>query len=182
MSRGGKQDHLGDALGRVLGKLDRKNAGAYAAVRVRVAWDAVAGQMVAAHTTGAHLRDGELVVYVDGSAWANELSAMSETYRTKLNSELGQNLVQKVRFSVSRKVAEEHRAREAEKAVEEFYDPDDVDPIPLTETERAQIEASVSGIRDAGLREAVLRATVKDLEWKKGLADRNGREATREGL
>jgi len=30
--------------------------------------------------------------------------------------------------------------------------------------------------------EAVLRATVKDLEWKKGIAARNSRERPREGV
>ena len=182
MSRSGKQTHLGDALGKVLGKMDRKSAGAYAAVRVRAAWEAVAGAMVAGHTTGAHLRDGELVVYVDGPVWANELAAMSETYRTRLNSELGQELVRSVRFSVSRKVEAERQVAVAEDESGRFYDEDDVDPIPLTEAERTRVEESVSGIADTGLREAVLRATVKDLEWKKGLADRSGRETAREGF
>ena len=175
MSRSGKQTHLGDALGKVLGKMDRKSAGAYAAVRVRAAWESVAGAMVSGHTTGAHLRDGELVVYVDGSTWANELAAMSETYRVRLNSELGQDLVRSVRFSVSRKVEAQRRVSAAEDESGRFYDEDVVDPIPLTQTERARVEESVSGIPDEGLREAVLRATVKDLEWKKGLDIRNGR-------
>jgi len=53
--------------------------------------------------------------------------------------------------------------------------------VPLSENERAQIEASASSIPDAKLREAVVRATVSDLEWKKGIAARNAREAAREG-
>ncbi len=71
-------------------------------------------------------------------------------------------------------------ARELE--TEEFYKEDDVEPVPLTDRERAQVEASVGAIPDEELREAVLRATVKDLEWKKGIAERNSRETPREGV
>jgi len=144
-------------------------------------WQELAGPMVTGHTTGAHLRDGTLVIYVDGPAWATELTAMSETYRKRINEELGKNLVRTIRFTVSRKVAEEFRLKRTELEHEEFYLEDVVDSVPLTKTERAQIEASTESIPDAGLREAAVRATVADLEWKKGLVARKARETAREG-
>jgi predicted nucleic acid-binding Zn ribbon protein len=49
------------------------------------AWSTVAGESVCSHTTGAHLRRGELVVYVDSPVWATELSALSEPYRVAIN-------------------------------------------------------------------------------------------------
>jgi hypothetical protein len=52
--------------------------------------------------------------------------------------------------------------------------------VPLSENELAQVTASTASIPDAELREAVLRATVTDLEWKKGIALRNSRQKPRE--
>jgi hypothetical protein len=128
------------------------------------------------------MRDGTLIVYVDSPAWATELTAMSERYRLALNEEIGQELVREIRFSVSRKVAEQHRIVAAAKEVEDFYQEDNVPSIPLTPTELSQVVASVGSIADPELREVVLRATVKDLEWKRGIAARNSREEPRESL
>jgi len=180
--RHGKSTDLDAALEGLLGKLDRKNAGAWTSAKVSVLWEEVAGPIVGAHTTGVHLRDGVLVVYVDSHARANDMAALSERYRTEMNSGLGKDLISKVSFTVSRKVSEEHRNVAFERETEEFYKEDDVDPIPLTGMERAQVEASAAAIPDDELREAVLRATVKDLEWKKGIAARNAREEPREGV
>ena len=179
--RHGKSVGLDSALEGLLGKLDRKNSGAWTAARVAVLWEEVAGPLVGAHTTGVHLRDGVLVVYVDSHARANDMAALSERYRTEMNAGLGKDLVSRVSFTVSRKVADEHRFAASEQETEAFYNEDDVDPIPLTDNERAQIEASVLAIQDDELRDAVLRATVKDLEWKKGIAARNSRDKPRDG-
>lgn len=180
--RRGRITDLDAALQGVLGRLDRKNSGAWTAARVAVLWSDVAGPLVDAHTTGVHLRDGTLVVYVDSHARANDLSALSERYREAINSGLGKDVVNRVSFTVSRKVLDERRQEAVELEDAEFYREDDVDPIPLTDTERAQVEASVSGIRDETLRQAAIRATVRDLEWKKGIAARDSRHTPREGL
>jgi hypothetical protein len=163
-------------------RLDRKSGGSYTAARVMLAWDRVAGEGIAKHTTGAHLRDGVLIVYVDNNTWATQYTAMAEQYRTSINKELGEELVSSLRFTVSRKVADAHRLQKAEVELEEFYREDDVPPVPLTSTERAQIESSVADIPDVELREAVLRATVKDMEWKKGLAVRNAAQERPQGV
>jgi hypothetical protein len=130
--------------------------------------------MALAHTTGAHVRDGVLTVYVDGNSWATHLTALGEQYRTALNKEIGQELISGMRFIVSRKVADEHKLKSAERDTENFYRADDVEPIPLSARELEQVRSSVGDIPDEELREAVLKATVKDLEWKKGLAAMNG--------
>lgn len=179
--RSGKTTGLGNALEGLVGRLDRRAGGAGTQARLVRLWEEVAGPIVLGHTTGVHLRDGVLVVYVDSNARANDMSALSEIYRTKLNSGLGKDTVSKVTFTVSRKVMDQMRVTAAEEDLEEFYREDDVDPVALTETERAQVEASASGIPDAELRQAVIRATVTDLEWKKGIAARNSREAARQG-
>lgn len=180
--RHGRQTELSGALDGLISRLDRKNSGRGLSARVDLLWDEIAGPLVSAHTTGVHLRDGVLVIYVDSHARANDLSALSERYRVEMNAKLGKELVSKVTFTVSRKVSDEQRIRQQEAATEEFYREDDVEPVRLTETERLQVEASAASIPDEKLREAVIRATISDLEWKKGISERNSREAAREGL
>ena len=179
--RRGSTTDLDSALQGLLGKLDRKNSGAWTAAKLAVLWADVAGPIVNAHTTGVHLRDGTLVVHVDSHARANDLAALSERYRVALNSGLGKEMIRSVSFTVTRKVGDERKIASAERETEEFYREDDVEPVPLTPTERAQVESSAAGIPDERLREAVIRATVKDLEWKRGIAQRNSRERPREG-
>lgn len=179
--RQGRQLNLSGALDGLVARMDRKSAGRGMSARVDLLWERIAGPLVSAHTTGVHLRDGVMVVYVDSHARANDMSALSERYRTEMNAELGKESVSKVTFTVSRKVSDERRLQAEEKVTEEFYREDDVDPIRLTANERAQVESSAASIPDDELREAVIRATVSDLEWKKGIAERNAREEPREG-
>jgi hypothetical protein len=127
------------------------------------------------------MRQGTLVVYVDSPIWATELTAMSEQYRASINQSLGEEVVREMRFSVSKRVADEQDHRHDEEQLTDFYDADVVESVPLSDEERAQVESSVSAIKDAELREAVLRATVRDMEWKKGVAARNGRETAADG-
>jgi hypothetical protein len=180
--RTGKATSLGNALEGITRRLDRKSGGSFSSARVSRAWSAVAGNMVVGHTTGAHLRDGVLVVYVDKPAWATELSAMSERYRKSINEEVGEELVSKVTFTVSKKVAQAHRLAQAEADTEAFYKADDVDSVPLDPAELAQVQSSASEIPDEKLREAAIRATVKHLEWKKGIERRNSRQKPSDGL
>lgn len=180
--RKGRQIDLGDALGSLERRLDRKSGGAYSQVRVARAWAKVAGVSVAAHTTDAHLRDGELVIHVDSQAWATELSALSGPYREAIQVEMGEIPVTSIRFTVSKRVKIQRELARAEEETEEFYRPDDTVPVPLTEIERRQVEESTSVIQDEGLREAVIRATIADLEWKKGLKASKARHSASEGV
>lgn len=183
MSRRGKNVGLSPALDSLVRRLDRGSGGAYAAARVANAWGRVRGEMVANHTTGAHLRDGVLVVYVDGNSWAAHFAASSEQYREAVNKELGEELVSGIRFTVSQRAARESNCKSVHPFTEdEESRQDEVAPVPLTDTELAQVTASVERIPDAELRTAVLRATVKDLERKKGRSTRSGASAPREGL
>lgn len=177
----GKKQPLESVLNKVISRLDRKSGGGYRQARIHSTWNALAGERVASHTAGAHLREGELVVYVDSPVWAAELSALSEHYRTAMNSALGQETVKSVRFSVSRKVEEKRRVDLHEEQQETAAEKDKVPSVPLSAQERAQVEMSVASIPDEELREAVLRATVADLEWKKGQRESKSREERREG-
>jgi len=182
VKRQGRQTQLGASLNGLLGRLDKKNPGRAVSARAGSAWQTIVGPAVRGHTTGAYMRDGTLIVYVDSPVWATELSAMAERYRVALNEEIGQDLVREIRFSVSRKVIEQHRIVALETEQADFYQADNVPSVPLSPAELSQVEASVESIPDPELREAVLRATVKDLEWKRGIAAHNSREEPREGL
>lgn len=175
MTRRGKSTDLGASLDRLLGKLDRKSGGGLLQTKAAQAWYRMAGETVSSHTTGAHIREGELVVYVDSPVWATELSALAGEYQRRLNEELGESTVRAMRFVVSRKVGQERRIEEVAEESARFYAEDIVESVPLTAAERAQVEASAAQIGDAELREAVIAATVADLEWKKGLRKRKGR-------
>lgn len=169
MKRKGRQTQLATGLDRLAVKFNKVNEGALDRSRVATAWGQVAGETVSGHTTGAHLRQGELLIYVDSPVWATELSALSEPYRVAINEHMGRNLVRSVRFAVSRKVEQEREWARRDDERTEFYAQDKVESVPLTDNERAQVEASAKSIPDAELREAVIRATVADLEWKKGI-------------
>jgi len=173
---------LGDSLRAVVGRLGRKNAEGERTAQAGEAWLSVAGATVEAHTTGAHMRGDALIVFVDSPAWATELSAMSELYRTAINKEIGQDLVNEIRFTVSKRVADQHQIARKSSEDDGFYDEDKVESVALTPAELAQVEASTSAIQDEELRQTVLRATVKDLEWKKGIANHKTREGPRQGL
>ena len=173
MSRRVGQTSLGDA---VFGYLRRKDrTGGLARARVTEAWSTAAGPEIARHTSGTHMREDELVVYVDSPVWATELSALSGPLVARVNEVIGQELVRSMRFTVSKRV-QEQRTRERQEADDDlFYAEDKVEPVPLSEAEIEQVRRSAEAIRNPELRETVIRATVKDLEWKRGLAKR-GRE------
>lgn len=167
MARLKRTADINELAKRVLGRADRhgKRAGA-AAVG---SWNEVAGAEIAKRTRGFALRDGgELVVFVESAAWANQLSLMSQDLLERLNNHLGENQVTSIRFTVSR------RAKHDELALQQTGEA----PVPaarqhistpLDETERAQALQVASVIKDEALREAALRAMIKDLEQKKGL-------------
>jgi len=182
VKRHGKQGQLAASLGALVRKLDKKGGGAYLQTRAAQAWHRIAGPSVCAHTTGAHVREGEMVVFVDSALWATELSALSEHYRTSINQELGQDLVKSVRFTVSKRVASERRMEETLERSDAHLTEDKVDPVKLSERELAQVEASAAAIPDEELRRAVLRATIADLQWKKGLKARRDRETPRDAV
>lgn len=106
MARSKKTRALGDIASSVLKRADKEGR-RHGALAVN-AWREVVGEDVAQHTRGFALRkDRELVIFVDSAAWANQLSLMSEEIRLRLNEHLGEESARTLRFTVSRKVADE---------------------------------------------------------------------------
>ena len=137
-------------------------------MRTITTWDRIAGPAIAARTADVHLRNRELVVYVSSPAWAADLQAMSETYRTAFNTEFGAEVVDSIRFQPSRR-AFRKRLESAQGDGPDSTVSRHVDPIPLTDEERVVIERTVSHIEDEKLKDALFKAMTADLQWKKGV-------------
>jgi len=167
MSRRRRTLAFSEAASGVLRRADTKGVrGGAAAV---VAWREVVGPEIAKRTKGFALREnGELTIYVESAAWANQLSAMSADLIDRLNTHLGHTAVRSMRFTVSRKVTDEAVWEHTSDEVDEFYKPDETALEPLSETELDQAKHVVSPVRDPELRELALRVMVRDLERKKG--------------
>lgn len=162
---------VGSAARSLLGRLD--SAGNMERARAVAAWRDVAGPEVAAHARGFAMREGELLVYVDSPVWATELAALSEWYRTAVNTAIGKDLVGSVRFRVSKRVREMDELDREDEARAAAGHPERVAPVPATEQERAQITAMAAGIHNEALREAAVRAAICGLELAKGRAAHN---------
>jgi hypothetical protein len=170
---------VGDAARSVLHRLDR--GGNMDKARAVAVWREVAGAEVASHAMGFAMRGSELLVYVDSPVWATELSALSERYRSEINTAMGKELVGSMRFTLSKKVSEERVWDEAERRSADAAEPRRVTPVPATDQERSQIEAMAASVHDETLREAAVRAAICGLEWRKGRkADKSPENAVHE--
>ena len=162
---------LSVAMDRLSRRMDRD--GSLTKARVVAEWPEVVGPEIAGHTLGLELRGGgELVVYVDSGPWATELTLMADRFVTDMQTRAGKRAVRSIRFTVSRKVAEEHRWKQERRGVDDSYSADIVAPVPVTANELAQIEHLARAIEPTSLREAAVRAMRADLEWRKGLKAR----------
>lgn len=173
--RQGRVVRLGDAMGGFARRADRGDG--LATARVTDVWEEVVGEQVSRHTAGITLRDGQLLVRVDSHAWAAELETMHETLKERVNSVLGETLVRGIRFTVSRMVADERRREEQVISARKGYGGESVTPVPLSAEEREEVARSVASIKSEELREAAIRATVRDLEWKKARQRAKSRDA-----
>ncbi len=169
--RSNKTVSFGDAMKVYVARLDR--SGKLQQAEVLDVWTSIVGANIATHTRVEGLREGELLVSVDSPVWANELSAMSENLRVRLNKRVGQERVRHIRFTVSQSVEKERDEEENEEATGRRYGGSRIKPLALSVDERRAVEKSVEEIEDETLREAAFRATIRDLEWKKGLEASN---------
>jgi hypothetical protein len=159
----------------VFARLDHSGEGRERA-RAVTAWRHVAGSEVFAHARGFALRDGELLVFVDTSTWANELSVLSEHYRKAVNERIGKEAVGSMRFAVSKRIAEEASLDAEDAAADADREVDLVEPVALSETEREQLALMAAAVKSDKLRETVIAAASAHLQWRKGIEARNAAE------
>jgi hypothetical protein len=163
---------VSEAAAGLLGRLDRSGEGMRQA-RAVAAWRDAAGAEVASHARGFALRGSELLVFVDSSTWANELSVLAEHYRQAVNGRIGKEAVGSIRFSVSKRVSEEVAWEGADAAAVDAVTGGRVAPVPATETEVAQIRHMAAAVKTERVREAVVAAAIRNLEWRKGMEAQN---------
>jgi predicted nucleic acid-binding Zn ribbon protein len=61
------------------------------------AWETVAGADVASHCQPVGLRDGELTLQAESTAWATQLRLLTPTILAKIHDRLGAGVVTKLR-------------------------------------------------------------------------------------
>jgi predicted nucleic acid-binding Zn ribbon protein len=66
------------------------------------AWSELVGDALAAHTRLRSLRDGVLVIVVDGPEWASQLRYLDRVLLDRIAAELPDAAVQEVRVAVAR--------------------------------------------------------------------------------
>ncbi len=82
---------FGSALKDVLAERGWETQAAGASVLSR--WPELVGEQVAAHCRPVRLRDGELLVEAESTAWATQLRLLSRTLTEKLRDQLGPDVV-----------------------------------------------------------------------------------------
>jgi predicted nucleic acid-binding Zn ribbon protein len=135
---------------------------------VVAAWGRVCGDEIAGHTLGHSFSDGELLVFVDTAAWANELSLMAEEMRRRLGEAVPQVSVTSIRFVVSRRVSDAARAEAEERRASSSPAAGAV-AAPLSRADANEIERATRDIADPDVRAAASELMRRDLEWKRGL-------------
>ncbi len=92
---------LGDSLDEYARSLGLDQPDAFA--RVHAAWPDVVGPAVAAATRPIALRDGTVVVEVDGAEWATQLRYLEQQFIEVLTERVGDGIVEHLRFQVARR-------------------------------------------------------------------------------
>jgi len=74
--------------------------------RIWKVWDDVVGPAIARNAQPFRIKNRQLRVRVADPIWYQELKFMEESIREKLNQTLGRNAVDKIEFSVGRRLSD----------------------------------------------------------------------------
>ena len=178
---------VGAEIQGVVSSLQRNNPDLSATARVKRAWNASVDNSVAQHVTAVFVvpntQASEVIIYVDNSLWATELTMQSELMRLNLNLELNKGInpdpraerkaeqVEKLSFKVSKEqyISRKSRLTTLQQLEEEDENIKNSTPVELTNEELAQIQEAVAHIDDDRLRETAYESAKANLEWQKGL-------------
>ena len=117
-------------------------------------------------------RDGhphkKLYVYVDDSMASSELNARRELIRLKFGMELNEDLevVEILAARGARRKKHPYRASEKPAYI------DDVEPVPFSPHERGLVDARVSQVEKARVRQTLKQAMTADMQWKKAINEK----------
>ena len=155
--------------------LERSNPSLSATARVKQAWNASVDDRIKKHVVAVFVvpntDNSEIIIYVDTSIWAAELSMQEELFKLKLNTKLQKEQIEKIKCVVSKEKYTNRRRRMTtiEELREEESSYKNVAPVELDEDELAGIQEAAAQIEDDRIRNAAYAAAKANLEWQKGL-------------
>jgi len=91
-------DRLGPTVDRVARRLGAPTAAALSGLFGR--WSEIVGEGIALHAQPTALRDGRLIVTVDGTAWAAQLRYMGDELVGRCCEVLGEDAVRRIEIRV----------------------------------------------------------------------------------
>ncbi len=87
------------AAGSAFSRLVAESAPATPLAAVQAAWPHAAGEAVARQAEPVAERDGEVTIACRSATWAQELDLLQDPLRAKLNAEIGDDAVKRLRFT-----------------------------------------------------------------------------------
>jgi len=158
------QEHIDDFLHEHTSSATRD------ALALRKAWEIVAGEKISS-VTGAVFYDKKnpniIVIYTISSLHKAELEADKEIYRLMLTRKLrlaDEDPIEDVKFAVSQNKAM-RKAVPKDRVLEKA---NKVQTVPLSAQEKEKAWESLSGIENEELKMSLYKATISNVEWKKG--------------
>src|SRR5512135_3326167 len=148
MARNTRPAELSDVIAKVL--KERGLGAQNTLAKLIPLWGAAVGEKVASHAAPTMLKGGLLTITVDGSAWMNQLSMLSQTIIAEVNTALGGEEVSELKFRLGKIEKAAGKKREDERPVK----------VRLTPEVKAGIEGSVAAIHDAEVREKARRLLI----------------------
>jgi hypothetical protein len=146
-------------------------------LRLQKAWELMASEQALEHTDNVAFKKSNsehqaaiILVFLDSSSWAAELSTQKELYRILFEKELNQPLAE-VRFLVSRAAALKRVFKKQQKAEKQKQAQQQT--IKLTEEEYGYAREISSVVKDPELRESLLKAEISIMIWKKSKSAEN---------
>ena len=138
---------LGDILSKVMGEHGLGRGGLMA--KLLAAWDGTVGAGIAKHALPESIKSGRLTVIVDSPVWMHQLSMMAPGLIEKINSVMGADTVEDIKFRSGKL----ERA-DAGRVKREKFIPKKRKLLPQ---EHRDIEESLASISDKDLKEKARR-------------------------
>ena len=112
----------------------------------------------------------KMFVYVDDSIVLTELNALRERIKLLFRTDFQED-IQEFEIKISQGARKKFHPYKEENPVDYI---DQTSPIALSDEELAAVEERIKGIEKPALQASLRKAMVADLQWKKGLNDKNG--------
>jgi len=148
-----------DRLSQIIGSLMRARGlqSRMSEYRIFGQWEKTVGSVIAGHAQPVSVRGSKLFLAVDSPAWMQQLSLLKPEIIEKVNRSLGKEAIKEIGLNLGEVTPLRAPAeQEASPA-----------PVTLSPEDRAAIESTVAGIKDADVRQAMRRVMEKDFSSRK---------------